>query len=139
MGSYEEEMRLVAAGEAERGLTARRYFAELDAGFDEEMSHRTHRPNYENTLFAPENDDIYREFCEFVDQPEPRRYDAITDPITVEGYTADDVCKAMLLGNKRLVFLDAGAVYGMLIRLRTAPELAKKVLAFESTCYHCGM
>ncbi|MGI6033445.1 MAG: hypothetical protein ACOX69_08520 [Coriobacteriales bacterium] len=102
------------------------------------VSRLKHRPDYTKTLFAPENDDIYREFCEFVDLPEPRRFDAIKDSISIEGYTADDVCKAMLLGNKRLVFVDAGAVYGMLARLRTSPEIAKKVLDFKPTCYQCG-
>lgn len=138
MGSYEEEMRLVSAGQAERGYTALKYFEELDRSFSDEMSSLAHRPDYTKTLFAPENDDIYREFCAFVDQPEPRRYDAIENPIAVEGYTADDVCKAMLLGNNRLVFLDAGAVYGMLVRLRTSPDIAKKVLGFKPTCYRCG-
>ncbi len=138
MGSYENEMRLISEGKAQRGYTALKYFEELDNSFDDEMSHLSHIPDYSKTLFAPENDDIYREFCAFVDLPEPRRYDAIEDPISVEGYTADDVCKTMLLGNKRLLFVDAGAVYGMLVRLRTAPEIAKKVLDFTPTCYQCG-
>lgn len=138
MGSYDEEMRLIAEGKAQRGYTALRYFEELDANFTDEMSGLSHRPNYTKTLFAPENDDLYREFCAFVDQPEPRRFDAIENPILVEGYTADDVCKAMLSNNGRLVFLDAAAVYGMLVRLRREPELAKKVLRFKPTCYQCG-
>ena len=91
MGSYEDEMKLVEAGLAERGKTARDYFAELDAGFSEEESFLTHRPDYSNTLFAPENDDIYREFCRYVDQPEPRFFDTVENPMSIEGYTAADI------------------------------------------------
>ena len=72
MGSYEREMALVEAGKAQRGKTALDYFAELDAKLDEEASHLSHRPDYGKTLFAPEHDDIYREFCAYVDLPEPR-------------------------------------------------------------------
>ena len=72
MGSYADEMKLVEAGMAERGKTARDYFAELDAELSEEESLLKHRPDYRKTLFAPENDDIYQEFCRFVDQPAPR-------------------------------------------------------------------
>lgn len=67
MGSYEREQAEIAAGTATRGETARRYFAELDAELSEEESFLSHRPNYDKTLFAPENDDIYREFCAYVD------------------------------------------------------------------------
>lgn len=69
MGSYEREMALVEAGKAQRGKTALDYFAELDAKLDEEASHLSHRPDYGKTLFAPEHDDIYREFCAYVDLP----------------------------------------------------------------------
>ena len=62
MGSYEREMALAEAGKAQRGKTALDYFAELDAKLDEEASHLSHRPDYGKTLFAPEHDDIYREF-----------------------------------------------------------------------------
>ena len=141
MGSYEEEMKLVKAGLAERGKTARDYFAELDAGFSEEESFLRHRPNYEKTLFAPENDDIYREFCRFYDQGEPRFFDAVENPITVEGFTAADVYFAMKAHNDRIVSIDGAAVYNMLINLRDNPTLYKKVLDFRPTCYQggCGM
>ena len=141
MGSYEEEMKLVEAGLAERGKTAHDYFAELDAGFSEEESFLKHRPNYTKTLFAPENDDVYREFCRYVDQPEPRFFDTVEDPMSVEGYTAADVYFAMKAHNDRIVSIDAAAVYNMLINLRDNPALYMKVLDFRPTCYQggCGM
>ena len=141
MGSYAEEMKLVEAGLAERGKTAHDYFAELDAGFSEEESLLKHRPDYTKTLFAVENDDIYQEFCRFYDQPEPRFFDTVEDPMSVEGFTAADVYFAMKAHNDRIVAIDGAAVYAMLANLRKQPELYKKVLAFRPTCYQggCGM
>lgn len=141
MGSYEEEMKLVEAGLAERGKTALDYFAEIDAELDEETAFLKHRPNYAKTLFAPENDDVYREFCRYVDLPKPRFFDAVEDPMRVEGLTAADVYFAMKAHNDRIVSIDGAAVYTMLINLRDQPELYKKVLDFRPTCYQggCGM
>ena len=141
MGSYEEEMRLVEQGLAERGKTARDYFAELDASFSEEESLLKHRPNYSKTLFAPENDDIYQEFCRYYDQPEPRFFDTVENPLAVEGLTAADVYFAMKAHNDRIVSIDGAAVYNMLVNLRNQPELYKKVIDFRPTCYQggCGM
>ena len=141
MGSYEEEMKLVEAGLAERGKTARDYFAELDERLSEEESFLKHRPNYEKTLFAPENDDVYREFCRYVDQPEPRFFDKVENPMSVEGFTAADVYYAMKAHNDRIVSIDGAAVYNMLINLRDNPALYMKVLDFRPTCYQggCGM
>ena len=141
MGSYEEEMKLVAAGQAERGKTALDYFAEIDAELSEEESLLKHRPDYSKTLFAPENDDVYREFCRYIDQPKPRFFDAVENPMRVEGLTAADVYFAMKAHNDRIVMIDAAAVYTMLINLRNQPELYKKVLDFRPTCYQggCGM
>jgi len=141
MGSYEDEMKLVEAGKAERGKTARDYFAELDAGFSEEESFLKHRPDYSKTLFAPENDDVYREFCRYYDQPAPRFFDKVEDPMSVDGQTAADVYFAMKAHNDRIVSIDAAAVYTMLIKQRNQPELYRKVLAFRPTCYQggCGM
>ena len=141
MGSYEEEMKLVEAGLAERGKTALDYFAELDAGFSEEEAFLKHRPNYEKTLFATENDDVYREFCRYVDQPEPRFFDKVENPMSVEGFTTADVYYAMRAHNDRIVSIDGAAVYNMLINLRDNPALYMKVLDFRPTCYQggCGM
>ncbi|MBO7701389.1 MAG: hypothetical protein J6S36_00585 [Eggerthellaceae bacterium] len=141
MGSYEEEMKLVAAGQAERGKTALDYFAEIDAELSEEESLLKHRPDYSKTLFAPENDDVYREFCRYIDQPKPRFFDTVENPMRVEGLTAADVYFAMKAHNDRIVMIDAAAVYTMLINLRNQPELYKKVLDFRPTCYQggCGM
>ena len=141
MGSYEEEMKLVAAGQAERGKTALDYFAEIDAELSEEESLLKHRPDYSKTLFAPENDDVYREFCRYIDQPKPRFFDTVENPMRVEGLTAADVYFAMKAHNDRIVMIDAAAVYTMLINLRNQPELYRKVLAFRPTCYQggCGM
>ena len=141
MGSYEHEMELVERGLAERGETAREYFAELDASFSEEESLLKHRPDYTRTLYAPENDDIYREFCRFCDLPEPRRFDEVENPMSVEGYTAADVYFAMKSRNDRIVSIDGAAVYNMLVNLRDKPDLYKKVLGFRPTCYQggCGM
>ena len=138
MGCYEREQAAIEAGTGKRGDAARAYFAELDAKTSEEASCLTHRPNYEKTLFAPEHDDIYREFCRFVDQPEPRYFDTVEDPMCVEGYTAADIYRTMIASSARIVALDAGAVYGTMVKLRTQPELAKKVLAFKATCYQNG-
>ena len=141
MGSYEEEMKLVAAGQAVRGKTALDYFAEIDAELSEEESLLKHRPDYSKTLFAPENDDVYREFCRYIDQPKPRFFDTVENPMRVEGLTAADVYFAMKAHNDRIVMIDAAAVYTMLINLRNQPELYKKVLDFRPTCYQggCGM
>lgn len=138
MGSYEREMQLVAAGQAKRGKTAFDYFEELDATIDDEASMLRHRPDYSKTLFSPEQDDIYREFCEYVDLPSPRFFDAVKDPICVEGYTAADVYRIMKGGNDRIVDIDGAAVYNMLVKLRKDPEISKRVLAFRPTCYQNG-
>lgn len=141
MGSYEDEMKLVEAGLAERGKTARDYFAEIDAELSEEESLLKHRPDYSKTLFAPENDDVYREFCRFYDLEKPRHFDKVENPMSVDGYTAADVYFAMKSHNDRIVAIDGAAVYTMLINLREKPELYKKVLDFRPTCYQggCGM
>lgn len=138
MGSYEREQQMIAAGTAERGYTAKKYFEELDAELTEETSSLSHRPDYSKTLFAPENDDIYREFCAYVDLPKPRFFDAIADPIRVEGFSAADVYFAMKSKNPRIVEIDGAAVYNMLVKLRTQPEISKKVLDFIPTCYQGG-
>lgn len=138
MGSYEREQQMIAAGTAERGYTAKKYFEELDAELTEETSSLSHRPDYSKTLFAPENDDIYREFCAYVDLPKPRFFDAIPDPIRVEGFSAADVYFAMKSKNPRIVEIDGAAVYNMLVKLRTQPEISKKVLDFIPTCYQGG-
>ena len=139
MGSYENEMKLVAAGEAERGKTVRDYFAELDAGYSEEEAFLKHRPDYSKTLFAPENDDIYQEFCRYYDQEPPRFFDKVEDPISVEGHTAADVYFAMKAHNDRIVSIGGAAVYAMLVNLRNNPTLYQKVLDFRPTCYQGGI
>ena len=138
MGCYEREQEAIAAGTGQRGDAARAYFAELDAQTSEEASCLTHRPDYTNTLFAPQHDDIYQEFCRYIDQPAPRYFDTVDNPMSIEGYTAADVYRIMIASNQRIVALDGGAVYSMLVRLRDQPELAKKVLAFRPTCYQNG-
>ena len=138
MGSYEREQQMITAGTAERGYTARKYFEELDAELTEETSSLSHRPDYTKTLFAPEHDDIYREFCAYVDLPKPRFFDAIDNPIRVEGFSAADVYFAMKSKNPRIVEIDGAAVYNMLVKLRTQPEISKKVLDFIPTCYQGG-
>ena len=141
MGSYEHEMQLIAAGQATRGYTAKQYFAELDAGLSEETSALKHRPDYSKTLFAPDNDDIYREFCRYVDLPVPRYFDAVENPLSIDGYTAADVYRKMKGGHDRIVEIDGAAVYNMLVKLRRQPEIAHRVLDFKPTCYQggCGM
>lgn len=141
MGSYEREQQMIADGTAERGHTAREYFAELDAELSDEASSLTHRPDYTRSLFAPENDDLYREFCAYVDLPKPRFFDAIDDPIQVEGHTAAEVYFAMKSKNDRIVAIDGAAVYNTMANLRKNPELYSKVLDFRPTCYQggCGM
>ncbi|MBQ9003983.1 MAG: hypothetical protein IJ087_19230 [Eggerthellaceae bacterium] len=141
MGSYDDEMKRIEQGIGERGDTARAYFAALDAGFSEEESFLKHRPDYSKTLFAPENDDIYQEFCRFIDMPEPRYFDMVDNPMRVEGFTAADVYYSMKSKNDRIVSIDAAAVYAMLVNLRDKPQLYKKVLDFRPTCYQggCGM
>lgn len=144
MGVYEEEQRKIAEGTGKRGDAVLAYFEELDAnlvdenGFMAETSRQTHRPNYTRTLFSEEHDDIYRELCAYIDQPAPRYFDTIEDPISVDGYTAADVYRIMKGSNSRIVDLDGAAVYNMLIRLRTQPEIARKVLDFRPTCYQGG-
>lgn len=138
MGSYEREQQLISEGKAQRGQTALDYFAELDSKLSEEASRLSHRPNYTKTLFAPEYDDIYREFCEYVDQPEPRFFDKIENPISVNGHTAADVYFAMKAHNDRIVSIDGAAVYNMLVKLRREPEIAERVLEFRPTCYQAG-
>jgi hypothetical protein len=141
MGAYEREQQMIAAGTAQRGQAAREYFAELDAHLSEEASRLSHRPDYGKTLFIPENDDIYREFCAYLDLPEPRFFDAIENPISIEGCTSADVYFAMKSRNDRIVSIDGAAVYNMLVKLRTQPEIAKRILDFRPTCYQsgCGM
>lgn len=144
MGVYEEEQRRIAEGTAQRGQAALDYFAELDArlvdenGIPVEESLLAHRPDYSKTLFALENDDIYQEFCRFLDQPEPRYFDTLDNQIEIEGYTAKDIYVAMKGGNQRIVTLDGAAVYNMLVKLRKQPAIAKKVLEFRPTCYQGG-
>ncbi len=141
MGAYEREQELILAGKAERGHAAREYFAELDAEIPEEASMLTHRPDYTKTLFAPENDDVYQEFCRYLDLPKPRFFDAIEDPLCVDGHTAADVYYAMKSKNDRIISIDGAAVYNMMINLRNKPEIYNKVLEFRPTCYQsgCGM
>ena len=122
MGCYEREQAAIAAGTGQRGDAARAYFAELDKTISDEASCLTHRPDYTKTLFAPENDDIYQEFCRYVDQPEPRYFDTIENPMCIEGWTAAEIYRTMIASNPRIVALDAGAIYSMLVRLRTQPE-----------------
>lgn len=138
MGFFEREQQLIAAGQAERGWAARQYFAELDAGFSEEEKFLSHRPDYTRTLFAPEHEDIYREFCAFLDLPKPRALEDVPEPMSVEGFTAADVYVAMKQHNDRIVLIDGAAVYNMLVKLRTQPEISKRVLAFRPTCYQNG-
>lgn len=138
MGSYEHEQELIQAGKAQRGYTAQQYFKELDAEISEEASKLTHRPDYSRTLFAPENDDIYQEFCAYVDQPKPRFFDTVEDPIRIQGHTAAEVYFAMKSHNDRIVAIDGAAVYNMLVNLRRNPELYTKVLDFRPTCYQAG-
>lgn len=141
MGTYEREQSMISAGIAKRGQAALEYFAELDAELTEETSCLAHRPDYSTTLFAPENDDIYREFCAYLDLPEPRFFDAIENPLSIEGHTAADVYFAMTSQNDRILSIDGAAVYNMLVKLRMQPEIAKRVLDFRPTCYQsgCGM
>lgn len=138
MGCYEAEQRAIAEGRAERGQAVLDYLAELDSELNEETKFLSHRPNYSKTLFDPAQDDIYREMCAYIDLPKPRYFDAIEDPIKVEGYTAADVYLAMISHNDRIVTIDGAAVYNMLVKLRIQPELAKRVLDFRPTCYQSG-
>lgn len=138
MGSYEREMQLIEEGKAKRGQTAFDYFAEIDADLPEEASKLSHRPNYEKTLFAPENDDIYREFCRFVDMPEPRLLEDVENPMQIEGHTAAEIYHAMKDSNGRILRIDGAAVYNMMVNLRDKPEIYNKVLNFRPTCYQGG-
>ena len=136
MGSYEREMQLIAEGKAERGATALAYFAEIDAAANQLTV--SPRPDYTDTLFAPRNDDIYRELCRFIDQEPPRHFDTVPDPIAINGYTAADVYTTMLKNNWKLRDLDAGAVYDMLVTLREEPVIAERILRFRPTCDKSG-
>ncbi len=138
MGTYEREQQHIKQGIAQRGQAALDYFAELDAELSEEASCLTHRPDYSKTLFAPEHDDIYREFCSYLDLPKPRFFDKVENPLVIEGHTAADVYFAMKSKNPRIVSIDGAAVYNMLVKLRTQPEITKRVLDFTPTCYKCG-
>lgn len=137
MGCYEQEQALIAAGQAQRGWAVQQYFMELDAEISEEASKLKHRPSYK-ALFAPENDDIYRELCAYIDMPKPRFFDKIENPIQIDGLTSADVYLAMISHNDRIVAIDGAAVYHMMIKLRTQPEIAYKVLDFRPTCYQSG-
>ena len=106
MGCYEREQAAIAAGTGQRGDAARAYFAELDKTISDEASCLTHRPDYTKTLFAPENDDIYQEFCRYVDQPEPRYFDTIENPMCIEGWTAAEIYRTMIASNPRIVALE---------------------------------
>lgn len=138
MGAYERERQLILAGSAKRGYAAQEYFAELDAELTEETSCFAHRPDYSKTLFAPEHDDIYQEFCSYLDLPQPRFFDAVKNPLRVEGLTAADVYFAMKSRNDRIITLDGAAVYNMLVKLRTQPDIAKRVLNFRPSCAKSG-
>lgn len=136
MGVYEQEQKLIASGQAKRGHAALQYFAEVDAKANALTV--TRRPDYSDTLFSPANDDIYRELCAFIDQPEPRHFDTVPDPLSINGYTAADVYRTMKKNNWRLIDLDAGAVYDMLVTIREQPEIAERILAFRPTCAKSG-
>ncbi|MDO4183169.1 MAG: hypothetical protein Q4E12_06165 [Coriobacteriia bacterium] len=141
MGMYEWEQQQIAAGTEQRGAAARKYFSELDemiAAQGGEASAYTHRPNYTKTLFAPEHDDIYREFCRFLDLPKPRYFKDLENPMSVDGWTAAEIYEAMLRPNPRLLDIDAAAVYNTMVKLRTQPEITRKVLEFRPTCYQGG-
>ena len=137
MGSYETEQQLIAQGKAKRGQTALEYFEEMNQGTLGQAF--TRRPDYSDSLFAERNDDIYREFCRYIDQPKPRFYDRVENPMSVNGYTAADIYKAMKGSNYKLVDVDAAAVYDMMVTLREEPELAERILHFHPTCYKSGM
>ena len=136
MGCYEHEQELIAKGEAERGYAAMQFAAELDAEANQLTVSR--RPDYTRTLFAPENDDIYRELCRFIDLPKPRFYDSLDDPLEINGYTAVDVYRTIKQNNWRIVDIDALAVYDMLVSLKTEPEIAERILNFHSSCGKSG-
>lgn len=137
MGSYEQEMKLVAQGKAQRGKTAIEYLDARDATLQPDL--RGHRPNYAKTLFAPENDDIYQEFCRFIDMPEPRYLDQMDNPLAINGYTAADVYHSMLAHNEKLFDIDAVATFNMLVTMRDNPQLAERIVRFTPQCDHCGV
>lgn len=137
MGCYEREQQAIAAGTGERGQAMREYFAELDAELTEETAHLSHRPEYK-ALLKPENDDIYREFCAYIDQPAPRVFDFIENPITIEGYNVADIYKSMITKNSRIVTIDGAAAYNMLVKLREQPMVAIKLIEHQNTCYQGG-
>ncbi len=124
-GILQNEAAMVEAGTATRGHTMRMYFEEVDAGLTDETSHLKHRPDYSRSLLAPENDD-YREFFRYVDMEEPRFFDKVEDPISVEGQTAADVYLAMISHNDRNVAIDGAAVYAMLANLRQTPSCTRR-------------
>ena len=136
MGCYEHEQELIARGEAERGYAAMQFAAELDAEANQLTVSR--RPDYSKTLFAPSNDDIYRELCRFIDLPKPRFYDNLENPLEIEGFTAVDVYRTIKQNNWRIVDIDALAVYDMLVSLKTEPEIAKRILNFHPSCGKTG-
>lgn len=144
MGAFETEQELIAAGKAERGYTVSEYFAELDEAAiadldeDEKEAYTRHRPDYSDTLLAPENEDIYQEFCAYVDLPEPRGFDQLPDQMQVEGFTANDVFVAMASNNGRLRSIDGAAVYNMLCNLRSNPQMYLRVLDFQPPCCRAG-
>ncbi len=135
MGCYEDEKALVEAGKETRGKALRDYFAECDVYVPEGME--AHRPDYTDTLLAESNDDIYRDFCRWFDQPKPRYFDTVPDPVVVDGYTAADIYQQMIANNWRQNSIDAAAVYDMLVMLRDEPELAHKLIGYKPTCYRC--
>ncbi len=137
MGVYETEQLLIAEGKAERGHAAQDYFAEMDSKLTGAEAKLVHRPDYSKTLFAPENDDIYQEFCAYVDQTPPRSYAAIENPLMIEGFTAADLYQAMEDKNERGTHLDAGNVYHLMVRLRKEPVVVKSVLTFERPRFDC--
>ena len=64
--------------------------------------------------------------------------DTIENPMCIEGWTAAEIYRTMIASNPRIVALDAGAIYGTMVTLRTNPALGKKVLEFKPTCYQNG-
>ena len=136
MGCYEHEQELIARGEAQRGYAAMQFAAELDAEANQLTVSR--RPDYTRTLFAPANDDIYRELCRFIDLPKPRFYDSLDDPLEINGYTAVDVYRTIKQNNWRIVDVDALAVYDMLVTIREEPEIAERILNFHPSCGKTG-
>ncbi|MGI6221185.1 MAG: hypothetical protein ACOYIP_04875 [Coriobacteriales bacterium] len=136
MGCYEHEQELIERGEAQRGYAAMQFCAEIDAAANQLTV--TRRPDYTKTLFAPENDEIYRELCRYIDMPAPRFYDKLPDQLEINGYTATDVYRTIKQNNWRIVDVDALAVYDMLVSLKTEPEIAERILNFHPSCAKSG-